>query len=482
MNYITGTPREQIILFPEAIEDYITRENPVRFIDAFVDSLDLKTFGFQNVELAYTGRPPYQPGDLLRLYLYGYLNRIRSSRRLERESQRNLEVMWLLKKLTPDHWTISEFRKANPEALRAVCRQFVVLCQKMDLFGGELVAVDGSKFRASNSKKRNFTKKQLKERIERIAASVDEYLQSLETNDQQEPPLPRLDAQTLQEKISTLQQRRQQYETLLQQLEDSGETQVSLTDPDARLMVSGGKAEVSYNVQTVVDQKHKLIVEHEVTNDINDRYQLAPMAQRAKETLAVQTLDVVADKGYATATEINKCEEQGIVPYVSMPDPTEKRKSNVPTPEYYHSQFRYDKERDVYICPQQQVLTLTHRTWRQRQWVSVYRTPACRQCPVKHQCTINKHGRTICRSEHEELMARLRERISQHPEKLAQRKSLSEHPFGTLKHGWHQGSFLLRGLTKVRAEASLSILAYNMRRAISVLGVPTLMQYLLFSR
>ena len=307
------------------------------------------------------------------------------------------------------------------------------------------------------------------------------HLKTLETNDQQETPLPRLDAQALQEKITTLKERRQQYETLLQQLEDSGETQVSLTDPDARQMVSGSKAEVCFNVQTVVDQKHKLIIEHEVTNDINDRYQLASMAQRAKETLGVETLEVLADKGYATATEIKKCEDQGIVPYVSIPEPTEKRKSNIPTPDCYHSRFRYDKERDVYICPQHQELTLLHKTWVQEHWVSIYATPACRQCPVKNQCTINKRGRRIHRSEHEEVIDRVRERVSQNPEKLKERKCLSEHPFGTMKHGWNQGSFLLRGLTKVRAEASLSVLAYNMRRVITVLGVPALVQHLLLS-
>jgi transposase len=481
MEHITGTSREQITLFPEAIEDYITDDNPVRFIDAFVDKLDLATLGFQKAQVADTGRPPYAPGDLLKLYLYGYLNRVRSSRRLERETERNVEIMWLLKKLTPDHKTISDFRKDNPTAIRAVCREFVVLCQNMDLFGADLVAVDGSKFRASNSKNRNFTKKKLKERLGQIDDSVNKYLKTLETNDHQETPILHHKAEALQEKIATLKKRHEQYRSLLQQLEESGETQVSLTDPDARQMVSGGKGEVAYNVQTVIDQKHKLIVAHEVTNEINDRYQLSTMAQQAKETLGVEALDVLADKGYATATEIKKCEDKGIVPYVSTPEPTEKRRSNVPTPDYYHSRFHYDKERDVYICPQQKVLTQTHRAWRQQQWVSIYRTSACRHCSVKHQCTINKNGRTICRSEHEELMARQRERISQHPEKLLQRKSLSEHPFGTLKHGWNQGYFLLRGLPKVRTEASLSVLAYNLRRAISVLGVPTLVERLLFS-
>ena len=481
MHHITGTAREQIVLFPEAIEDYISDDNSVRFIDAFVDRLDLVALGFEKVQVANTGTPPYWPGDLMKLYLYGYLNRVRSSRRLERETNRNLKVMWLLRKLAPDHKTISAFRRDNQAAIRAVCRQFIVLCQAMNLFGGELVAIDGSKFRASNSKRRNFTKKDLKERLKRIETSIDEYLRTLETNDQEEAPLPRQDTKMLEQKIAGLNERRQTYEKLLKELEETDGTQVSLTDPDARQMVNHGKAEICYNLQTVVDQKHKLIVEHEVTNDVNDRYQLAQMAQKAKETFRVDTLEVVADKGYATATEIKKCEAQGIVPYVSLPEPTERRKSNIPTPDFYHSKFQYDKERDIYICPQNQGLRFLHKTWRQGHWVTIYTTSACRQCAARNQCTINKQGRRIHRSEDEEVIQRMRERILEHPQKLKVRKCLSEHPFGTIKRTWNQEYFLLRGLAKVRTEASLTVLAYNMRRAMTVLGVPGLMRHLLLS-
>jgi transposase len=474
MHHVTGTPREQTTLLPEAIEDYVTAENPVRFIDAFVDKLDLDGLGFNNAHLAQTGRPPYQPGDLLKLYIYGYLNRIRSSRRLERETARNLEVRWLLHNLQPDHKTISDFRKDNRKGIQAVTRQFVILCQQLNLFGGELVAIDGSKFKASNSKKRNWTKVKLRDRIRRIDASIEEYLTLLEASDREAASQPT----KVREKIASLEQRMKQCQALLEDLDSTGNNQVSQTDPDSRLMVGNGKADVGYNVQTAVDSKYKLIAACEVTNEINDRYQLAPMSQLAKEALGVQTLAVVADKGYATGTEIYKCERNAITAYVPLTEPTEQRRSGVPTPEYYHAKFRYDKERDCYICPQQHELHRKWTVWMQKQLKTAYGSPACRGCPVKPQCSINKNGRFIYRTQHEDLIEKLRARMAQEPDKLKERQCLSEHPFGTIKHGWGQGYFLLRGIHKVRVEISLSVLAYNIRRAISILGVPTLVKAL----
>jgi transposase len=474
MHHVTGTPREQTTLLPEAIEDFITAENPVRFIDSFVDKLDLRALGFDKIQLAQTGRPPYQPGDLMKLYIYGYLNRVRSSRRLERETARNLEVRWLLHNLQPDHKTISDFRKDNWKAIQAVTRQFVVLCQQLNLFGGELVAIDGSKFKASNSKKRNWTKARLRERIRRIDTSIEEYLELLEASDREQAPQPT----KIKEKLASLEERMKQYQTLLDELESTGDNQVSQTDPDSRMMVGNGKADVGYNVQTAVDSKHKLIVAHDVTNDINDRYLLSPMAVQAKEALGVDTLAVVADKGYVTGTELHRCEQNSITAYVPLTQPTEQRRSGVPTPEYYHTRFQYDKERDCYVCPQQHELHRQYTAWVQKQWKSVYATASCRDCPVKTKCTINKNGRHIHRTQHEDLLERMRARIAQEPDKLKERQCLSEHPFGTIKHGWHQGYFLLRGLQKVRVEISLSVLAYNVRRVISILGVPTLIQSL----
>ena len=474
MHHVTGTPRDQTTLLPEAIEDYVATDNPVRFIDAFVDKLDLRTLGFDKTRLAETGRPPYQPGDLLKLYIYGYLNRTRSSRRLERETARNLEVRWLLHNLHPDHKTISDFRKDNREAIQAVTRQFVILCQQLNLFGGDLVAIDGSKFKASNSKKRNWTKARLRERIRRIDASIEEYLTLLEASDREHSPQPT----KVQEKIASLEQRMKQYQALLENLDSTGNNQVSETDPDSRMMVGNGKADVGYNVQTAVDSKYKLIAACEVTNDINDRYQLAPMSQLVKVALGVDALTVVADKGYATGTQLYTCEQNGITAYVPLTQPTEQRRSGVPAPEYYHAKFRYDKERDCYVCPQQQELHRQYTAWVQKQWKSVYAAPSCQDCPVKTQCTINKNGRHIHRTQHDELIQQLRARLSESPDKLKERQCLSEHPFGTIKHGWHQGYFLLRGLPKVRAEINLSVLAYNIRRVVNILGVPTLLRTL----
>jgi transposase len=322
MQHKTGTPRTQMTLMPEAIEDYIAQENPVRFIDALVDNLNLVQLGFLKAQVANTGRPPYQPGDLLKLFIYGYLNRIRSSRRLEQETIRNLEVRWLLRNIQPDHKTISDFRKDNRIALKSVTRQFVVLCQQLDLFGAELVAIDGSKFKASNSKQRLWTKAKLRERIQQIDMTIDEYLRLLETNDQQETVRPT----KVQEKIDSLQHRMKQYTTLLEQLESTNTIQVALTDPDCRLMIGNGKINAAYNIQTAVDSKHKLIVAYEVTNDINDRYQLASMAQLAKNSLGVDMLAVVADKGYATGTELYQCEQLGITTYVPFTQATERHR------------------------------------------------------------------------------------------------------------------------------------------------------------
>lgn len=478
MDHISGTPREQLSLLPEAVEDYVSEDNPVRVIDAFVESLDLASLGFAKAEVAETGRPPYRPGDLLKLYIYGYLNKVRASRRLERETQRNLEVIWLLRKLAPDHKTISDFRKDNRNVLRSVTRQFVFVCQTLDLYGSELVALDGTKVRASNSRQRNFTKNKLKARIKKIDESIDEYLKELDSADQHETPRAGSDTTTLHEKISTLSKRMKQYQLLLADLEENGHTQVSLTDPDSRLMVGNGKADVGYNLQAVVDSKYKLIVDHEVTNDVNDRYQLLTMAVRAKEVLGVSSLEVTADKGYATATELKACEDQGILPYVPVPEPTEKRKSNIPTIDYYHARFRYEKQHDAYQCPQNHALTFLYKTWHRKHWTFVYGTPACRGCPVRHLCTTNRQGRRIYRSDQEQVFDRLRERNAQNPQKLKIRQCLSEHPFGTIKHAWNQGHFLLRGLEKVKGESSLSILAYNIKRAISIVGVPTLVRSL----
>ena len=289
MGYIGGESRNQRYLLPETIDDYIGADNPVRFVDAFVEKLDLEQLGFERAVAAETGRPGYDPGDLLRLYLYGYLNRIRSSRRLEREASRNLELMWLLRRLRPDFKTIADFRRDNGRAIQQVCREFTLVCKDLDLFGGELVAIDGSKFEGVNSPSRNFSRKRLEQRIAEIDAKIEAYLNQLDGQDREEASLETGKSEEFQQKLRRWQERKQRYQSYQQQLEQSGEKQISLTDPDSRRMSRGQGSQVGYNVQLAVDEKHKLIVEHEVTNAVTDQDQLAPMAERAKASLGVET-------------------------------------------------------------------------------------------------------------------------------------------------------------------------------------------------
>ena len=347
MGHIEGTDRNQRVLFPESLEDYVTDDNPVRFIDAFVDGLNLEGLGFKRVKASSTGRPPYHPGDLLRLYIYGYLNRLRSSRKLERETHRNIEVMWLTRRLRPDFKTIADFRRDNLQAIKGVCREFTLLCKKLDLFAGELVGIDGSKFRADNSRERNFTKDKLKKRIQKIDERIEAYLKALDENDEDESDQRRDDAEQLQEKIAQLQERKQGYQDLARQLESSGEGQISLTDPDSRAMLMNGRVEVCYNVQTAVDAKHKLIVAHDVTNEATDRDWLSPMALAANEVLESEALEVVADQGYYHGHEVKKCLEAGITPYLPRPVTSASGKLGL----YSKDDFAYDAETDTYACP-----------------------------------------------------------------------------------------------------------------------------------
>lgn len=443
-------------------------ENPVRFLDVFVEKLDLTTLGFTHATPADTGRPPYDPGDLLRLYLYGYLNRIRSSRRLEREASRNVEVMWLLRKLRPDFKTIADFRQANRGAITEVCRTFTVLCKRLDLFGGELVAIDGSKLQAVNSKARNFSDAKLTRLLKEIDAKIDAYLKQLDRQDAVDVTVRTPTREELQEKLRRYQERKQAYEGYVEQLKQSGQTQVSLTDPDSRKMPTGQGSHVGYNVQIAVDEKHKLIVAHEVTNAVTDRDQLASMAETAKATIGAETLAVVADMGYYHGAEVKKCEAQGIVAYVAKPNTSANTKLGL----FGKECFRYDATADVYRCPAGEALTYRFSTVEQGRSIRTYSTAACRTCALKPQCTRNKESRRITRWEDEAVLERMEQRVSEHPEIMRKRKMLAEHPFGTIKRGMDQGYFLTRGLAKVGGEFSLTVLAYNLRRVINLVGVP----------
>ena len=470
MEYIRGVTRNQVILFPETVEDYITEDNPVRFIDAFAASLDLAELGFNRAQPAETGRPAYDPGDLLRLYLYGYLNRVRSSRMLERETKVNLEVMWLLGKLSPDFKTIADFRRDNLAALKGVCREFTLLCRKLELYGGELVAIDGSKFKAVNNRRRNFSEARLTKAIKALDEKIDGYLGSLDRADaaDPDPDEPGPSATGLRRKIETLQQRKTKYQALKQELKESGAKQVSLTDPDARSMVMHhGSTEVGYNVQTVVDEQHQLIVEHEVTNDPTDHAHLAEMALRAKATLGVEQLEVVADMGYYDGAEVKQCAEAGITTYIPKPLTSINKKRGL----FTKQDFVYDEAKDCYRCPAGAELTYRYESFEQGRQIRYYTTAKCADCPIKEKCTTNARGRRITRWVDEKLLEDMARRVRARPEMMRRRQQLSEPPFGTIKRGMNQGYFLMRGLSKVGAEMSLTVLSYNLKRVINLIGV-----------
>lgn len=424
--------------------------------------------GFARATPAATGRPGYDPGDLLKLYVYGYLNRIRSSRRLEREAARNVEVMWLLGRLAPDFKTIADFRKDNLTAIKTVCREFTLLCKKLELFGGELVAIDGSKFRALNNRKRNFNPAKLERIIESLDERIAAYLAEMERQDGAEASTVNLSAEELRAKIEQLGRRKQFHEDLAEKLQESSAQEISLTDPDSRLMLVGQGVDVCYNVQTVVDSKHKLIVHHEVTNAHTDQGYLVPMATTAMQVLGVQTLEVVADKGYYSGEEIKKCEDRGIVTYIPKADVSSKLKKELFTKE----QFRYDAVTDTYMCPAGE--QLTHRcttTERKKVRMRYYGTAACKRCHLRTRCTKRRRGRLIKRLVDEAVLERMAKRLKESPEKMKLRKQLVEHPFGTIKRGMSQGYFLLKGMKKVVAEMSLTVMAYNIKRVLNLLGV-----------
>ena len=476
MGYKAGVDREQQILFPESLDEYVSADNPVRVIDAFVAGLDMVRLGFERAVPAEEGRPGYDPRDLLKLFIYGYLNRTRSSRRLERETHRNVEVIWLMRKLRPDHKTISEFRRKHAKELKRVSREFTLVCAKLNLFSAELVFIDGSKFRAVNSKDRNFTKGKLKALLKRIDTHIAEYLAEAEAQDAAEEGQSGATDAQLAEKLKALRERKERYEDLQKRLEESGDSQISLTDPDSRLMKSQGDMKVCFNAQIGVDAKHHLIVAGDVTNQVNDEWQLAPMALAAKEALAVKTLDVAADAGYHVGTQVVECEANKITPYVPKPKSTSKSDAQG---RFTKEAFTYSAEHDAYQCPAGQSLTLSTQTVVNGRTMRYYANwRACAGCPLREKCTTSEQGRRIMRTPEEERLEAMAVRIKEKPELMLQRKSSVEHPYGTMKWTWDGYYFLLKGLKKVRGEFSLMTLAYNLRRVLSLLGVECLLEAL----
>lgn len=436
-----------------------------------VDNLSLTELEFKYSLTKLTGRPPYNPADMLKLYLYGYLNRIRSSRRLEKEAKRNLELIWLLKKLTPDHKTIANFRKDNLEPIKKTARQFTLLCKKLDLFGAELIAIDGSKFRAQNSKKRNFTRDKLNKTIKYIDEKVSSYLFELEENDRSEKKSKDLSTEHFQEKIKSLKNKKDQYQKLLKEMDESGQTQISLTDPDSRLMMNSQRVEVSYNMQITVDSKHKLILDHEVIDTAADQGQLTKMSTRAKEILGVEKIEALADKGYYEASEIKATLDSGVTPFVPRPNRRRPKKDEL----FSKNQLRYDNKKDTYICPAGFELTFQYTVKSKGKTVRLYKTNSCPNCELKQKCT-KTANRTVTRWEHEDILEKIEANLQANPEKIRQRQWLVEHPFGTLKRSFDQGYVLLKGIDKVQTEFSLSVLAYNIKRVINIMGVNELIK------
>jgi transposase len=466
--FIEGQDRSQGTLFPERLDDYVEEDSPVRVIDVFIDDLDISGLGFK-AEPAATGRPGYHPKTMLKLYVYGYLNRVQSSRRLEVEAQRNIELMWLTGRLAPDFKTIADFRKDNPEAIRLVCREFVMLCKKLNLLSEKLVAIDGSKFKAVNSRDKNFTKAKMKRRLKDVESAIERYMAQLDETDRTEPKPD--DAKTLQDKVARLREEMARLKKLEVRMLEAPDQQLSLTDPDARSMNSRGTGVVGYNVQSAVDAKYHLIVAHEVSTVGSDRQQLSKMAKQAKATLGAKTLTVVADKGYYNGDELRECEQNDIVAYVAKP----KTSPNKAKGYFDRSRFKYIREDDEYECPAGE--RLTHRTTSQEKGKEIrrYWSSACGSCAIKAQCTNGKERR-VRRWVHEEVLERAAKRLRRKPEVMLARRSLVEHPFGTMKSWTSSNHFLTKRLSGVSTETSLQILAYNMKRTIKLVGTKKIME------
>lgn len=471
--FVEGEDRSQSTLFPERLEDWISEDNPVRVVDVFVDELDLGGLGFDRVAPRATGRPSYHPSVLLKLYIYGYLNRVQSSRRLERESGRNVEVMWLTGRLTPDHKTIANFRKDNGPAIRKVCSQLVALCRQLNLFADASVAIDGSKFKAVNTRDKNFTRAKMKRRMEQIEESVDRYLHQLDSADRQEPSRARETKTTrLQDKIATLKDEMQRLGRLEARMLTEPGQQISLTDPDARSMATSGRGSgmVGYNVQSAVDTTHHLIVAHEVTNVGTDRSQLSAIAKETKAVLETDALNVVADRGYFSSLEILACDQDSIT--VTLPKPMTS--SGRVKGRFVKQDFRYVADEDVYVCPADETLVYHYTNVEKGLTLRRYWTNACYTCALKGQCTTGKERR-ITRWEHEHILEAVQQRLDEHPEKMKQRRETVEHPFGTIKSWMGYTHFQMKTLKHVGTEMALHVLAYNLKRVMKIMGIAPLM-------
>ncbi|ACL62688.1 IS1182-like element ISMno15 family transposase [Methylobacterium nodulans] len=470
--FIAGEDRQQVTLLPDCLDDYVAADNPVRLAEAFVDELDLAALGCAGAVPEATGRPAYDPATLLKLYLYGYLNRIPSSRRLERESPRNLELIWLTGRLMPDFKTLADFRKNNGPAIQATCAQFVVLCRRLNLFSKAIVAVDGSKFKAVNNRDKNFTVAKLEARVAQVEASVARYLAALDRADREPSDVAEARTARLTEKIAALREQMQDLQAMRQRVEEAPDQQVALTDPDARSLATRGKGTglVGYNVQAAVDVEHHLIVAHAVTNVGSDRAQLAPMGVLAQEATGCEPITVLADRGYLNGDQVLVCEGTGVLPCV----PKTLTSGNVKRGLFTGQDFIYDAQKDHYTCPAGQHLTKAPARSDRRDEIDHYRNrTACPACALKPRCT-TEAARRIKRWVHEGVLDAMQARLDGMPDAMKVRRQTVEHPFGTLKAWMGATHFLTRTLAKVRTEMSLQVLAYNMKRMIQIFGVGAL--------
>ena len=472
--FIEGEDRTQSTLFPASLDDYVDEDNPVRIVDAFVDALNLGELGFEGVVPEATGRPSYHPSVLLKIYVYGYLNRIASSRRLEKETQRNIEMMWLTGRLMPDFKTIANFRKENAKALRGVCREFVVLCRNLDLFSDGLVAIDSSKFKAVNNRDRNFTVAKMKRRLEQIEKSIDRYMTAMDTADRQEPEIAEARKERLAEKIEILKEQTKKLKALEAEMLEAEDKQLSLTDPDARSMMTSGRGTgmVGYNVQASVDARHHLIIDHEITQTGLDNGQLEDMATRAKAVIGTDKLTVVADRGYFEGEQLRACDEAGITTFVPKPQTSASKAKG----RFGKQDFVYLPDEDAYRCPAGEKLNRRFWCYQSGKAYQCYATTACPTCRLQVQCTPGPPWRRIRRWEHEAVLEAAQRRLDLDPEKMAVRRCTAEHPFGTLKSWMGATHFLTRTKDKVNAEMSLYVLAYNIKRMIKILGIKPLLE------
>ena len=473
--FIKGEQRTQSVLFPEQLEGWITDDNPVRAVDAFIDELDLTELGFAGAQPAATGRPAYHPATLLKIYIYGYLNRIQSSRRLERQAQRDVELVWLIGRLMPDFKTIADFRRDNGEAIRRVCREFVELSRQAGLFTEGVVAIDGSKFKAVNNRDKNFTAHKLQARIKQFEESIVRHLDDLDRADREPAPVPTARVSQLKEKIAAVKAQVRKLRQIERQMLQSPDQQVSLTDPDARSMATSGRGTgiVGYNVQTAVDAQHHMIVAHEVTNVGHDRTQLTDMATAARDAMGHREMTALADRGYFKGEEILQCEEAGIKPLVPKPLTSGSKADG----RFDKRDFVYNSKRNEYRCPAGERAIWRFSTIEHGLTIHKYWSSACPRCSMKSQCTTSNYRR-ITRWEHEQVLDDMQRRLDRTPEASRVRRQTVEHPFGTLKAWMGSTHFLTKTLPRVRTEMSLHVLAYNLKRMPQIFGTQTLVTFM----